>query len=154
MGWFKKEEENFDDSAAYESDKYATLKVVLMIIFGTAVVVFIAWGAYNQYQKFVVNNNNTDLNQSNITINNDTGPGKGKVVVNFTDFNLTVDENPEGLYYYTTQEKVVGENCYIDDVKKSCSSLTNSVCSEKECRKDLVIETECFVNNKKIDCPE
>jgi len=153
MGWFKKEEEDFDDSAAYEGDKYATLKVILMIIFGTAVVILVIWMGYNQFQKMSANNNDTNQSNLNITKNGDKIP-PGKVVVNFTDFNLTVTENPSGIYYYSTQEKVVGEECYINGIKKNCNSLTNSVCSEKECTKDLITETECFVNSEKVKCQE
>jgi len=150
MRLFKKEEEDFDDSAAFESDKYAIFKVFLMIIFGTGVVILIIWLGYDQFQKFSVNNN--DSNQTIFNTTNVSSLPPGKIVVNFTTFNLTVTENPSGVYYYSAQEKVIGENCYINGIKKSCSSLTNSVCSEKECTKELVTKTECFVNSEKVEC--
>ena len=161
MGWLKKDEEDFDDSAAFDSDKGATLKIIfiVLVLIGFAVVIVIG---YNQYDKWN-NSGNETLNNTNGNGNgnvngnvngNDTDLEDGKVVINFTDFNLTVDENPEGLYYYTTKEKVTGEECFIDGKKKSCKSLTNGVCSKQECKKDLITTTECYVNNKKITCPK
>ena len=155
MGLFGRDEEDFDDSRAFDSDKGVIIKIIFIALVLIGFVIIIAVIGYNQYDKWI-NSGNETLNNTGGNVNgsgNDTGLEDGKVVINFVDFNLTVDENPEGLYYYTTQEKVTGEECFIDGKSKSCESLTNSVCSKQECKKDLITTTECYVNNKKITCP-
>lgn len=152
MGLFKREEENFDDSAAFESDKGSMIKIFFMVSIVIIIIIIIIVIGYNQYQQWSNLSNETLLNETNISDSEENIDEK--IIINFTDFNLTVDKNPEGLYYYTTREKVTGENCYIDGKRKSCKDLTNSVCAKKECIKDLITVTECFVNNKKITCPD
>lgn len=154
MRLFRDEEEDFDDSAAFESDNSGIIKTILLVIVGIVLIGAISWFGYTAYQNRSISNNDTNTTIPYINGTNQTLPLNPKnIIVNFSTFNLSVRENPQGVYYYTTQEKVTGEKCYIDGVVQSCSKLTNSICAEQTCKKDLVTITECFVNNEKINCP-
>jgi len=152
MGWFKKEEEDFDDSTAFESDKGNIIKIFLGVIILIVIVGVIGFIGYNQYENW--RGNKTNSNQTNQTLFDINSSPEETIVVNFTNFSLNVKKNPTGIYYYNTQDRVIEEKCYINKIKKNCNALTNSVCAEKECTKELEIITECFVNSEKIDCPE
>ena len=156
MGLFRRDEEDFDDSAAFESDSSGMFKMILLVIFLILVFVGVGWFGYGFYKEMINNDSS-----KNVTINPDTGlpilpkgNKEGEVIVNFSNFNASVKENLQGLYYYTTQERVTGETCYIKGVKKDCRALTNTVCAKNECQKEVITVTDCFVNNQKIDCPE
>ena len=41
----------------------------------------------------------------------------------------------------------------MNNKKESCSKLTESACKKKKCEKELITVNECFVNNKKVNCP-
>lgn len=154
--WFKKKDDfEFD---AYETDKGAIIKVVLIIAF---IIIAIPGGVYigyNQYQVYQEGKNESQNQTTDILkiIGNITSSDKdtNEINVSFDNFNVTVKENPEGIYYYSTQEKVIGERCFIGKNKKDCRALTNEVCAEKECKKEVITETQCFVNSEKIKCPE
>jgi len=148
MAWFNKEEK-FDDSAAFETDNSGMYKVIIIVILAALVLITIGIIMYTTYDNSQNQNNQTNLNASDIT----SSDNSEQVTVNFTDFNITIDENPEGIYYYTTQERVVGEICFINSKRKPCTSLTNEVCAEEDCRKNVETVVECYVNHKIIDCP-
>jgi len=148
MAWFNKEEK-FDDSAAFETDNSGVYKVIIIVILAALVLITIGIIMYTTYDNSQNQNNQTNLNASDIT----SSDNSEQVTVNFTDFNITIDENPEGIYYYTTQERVVGEICFINSKRKPCTSLTNEVCAEEDCRKNVETVVECYVNHKIIDCP-
>jgi len=150
MAWFNKEEK-FDDSAAFETDNSGVYKVIIIVILAALVLITIGIIMYTTYDNSQNQTNQTNLNVSDITSSEDNN--SEQITVNFTDFNITIDENPEGIYYYTTQERVVGEICFINSKRKPCTSLTNEVCAEEDCRKNVETVVECYVNHKIIDCP-
>jgi hypothetical protein len=149
-------EEDFDGSTAFESDRGAIIIIVLFVLVIIAFVAVFGWVGYQKYMDY--KNQTPNLNQSgngtNYTVT--TSPeNPGEVTINFNnETNVTVETNPEGIYYYTTQERLIGEKCYIDGHRKDCRALTNEVCAEKVCQKEIETVTECFVNHEKIDCPE
>jgi hypothetical protein len=150
MGLFRrKEEEQFD---AFETNRSETLKLIGIFILVAAMVVLIAFFGYTAYIHWTTNEtatqNYSDLNFTNATPINPT--------TNITvqgGKNVTSPLSADGIYYYATREKVIGETCYIDDKKVDCDELTSTRCSEDECRKDLKTITECFINNQQIECP-
>jgi hypothetical protein len=152
MGLFSRNDDL--DAAASETDRFVVIKIVLALVFGIVIIGFIIYFGYNQYQNMV--NKNITTNQTNInqTVINATSNESDLIEVNFTDFNLTVEPHPEGIYYFSTREKVIGELCYMDNKKVSCSKLTNEACAEKKCVKDIDTKKVCYVNNKEVDCPK
>ena len=149
MGLFRRKgERQFD---AFETDRSETFKLVGIFILLIVVIGAIALFGYNQYIKWTTNG--TTVNYSNLNFTNATPISPTTNLTLESGVNVTSPLSADGIYYYTTREKITGEICYIDNKKVDCNKLTNTRCSEDECRKELVTVTECFVNNQKIDCP-
>lgn len=152
MGLFKKkEEEQFD---AFETDRSETFRLVGIFILIVVVIGGISLIAYSQYIKWKAEPaNETNVNYSDLNFTNATPITPTTNVTLESGINVTSPLSADGIYYYTTRDKITGELCYIDDKRVDCSELTNTRCSEDECRKELETVTECFINNQKIDCP-
>lgn len=145
MGIFNRSDDmDFD---AYESDNSKIILIVVMVCIGIGLVIGIIFGIY-----YYINLPDETPNQ-NITFNgNVTAPGK--VIVDFDGVNMTVDENPTGIYYYHTQEVIDEEICTANNQKIDCIMLTTSYCEDRDCRKEVKTRIECYVNQKRVDCPE
>jgi len=150
--------DDFDPGMAYESDPNATLKIVVGVIFVIALVGVLGYFGYQAYQNYALNTNSTLINNTsiplkprpNLPIDNETG----KVIVEMEGTNFTVEEDEQGFYALTKQERVVGEVCYINNLKKACSLMTNEICAKNKCQKTVETVVECFMNKEKVDCPE
>lgn len=150
MGIFnRKDEFEFD---AYETDKSKTIALIIGVLIVTFIIVLLGLGVYyliNRPPSNQTNNSNQTIFQDNLT-----RPEPGKVIVDFDGTNITVDESPTGVYYYHTQEVIVGEKCTANNQRVDCVMLTTQYCEDRICRKEIETRTECYVNQKIVECPE
>jgi len=146
MGLFNKSDDmDFD---AYETDKSQMVKMIIIIFIAIGAVIGIIYGAfyYVNLPEKVPATNSTGLIKNGTTL--------GKVIVDFEGTNVTVDENPIGIYYYHTEDVISEEICTANNQKINCLMLTESYCENRICRKEIKTETRCYVNQKRVDCPE
>ena len=97
MGIFGRRKDDFEFDA-YETDKSTTRNIFLItlgILFVLGILIYVG---YTQYQRFTGNSTILNITGGNIS---PTNPGEIEVVFD-EDFNVTVKENPQGIYYYTT----------------------------------------------------
>ena len=148
MGIFNRDDDmDFD---AYETDKSKTVFMIFIALVGIGLVVVFIWGIY-----YYVNlpDSSTNITNPSYYKNGSITP-PGKVIVDFEGVNMTVDANPTGIYYYHTQEVISEEICTANNQKVNCLMLTASYCEDRICRKEVKTRLECYVNQKRVTCPE
>jgi len=153
MGLFRKRDDDFEFDAV-EVDRWGMIKPWLIGLFILIVCIGLAWFIYTQYPNWIDSDSNETTNETIPDINPDTGLGPNEVEVTFeNNYTAIVDIHPDGIYYMSKQQKITGEECTINGIRKACRLLTNKVCKEDICKKEVLTETVCSVNQQIVDCP-
>jgi len=149
-----RDEDDFEFGAV-EVDRWGMIKPWLIGLLVLIVCIGLAWFIYNQYPNWRDLDSNETTNET-ITPDTNQTPrlGPNEIEVTFeNNYTAIVEKHPEGIYYMSKQQKITGEECFINGQRKACRLLTNRVCEKDICKKEVITETVCSVNQQVVECP-